>query len=192
MMADVGENSNKAALSGLLCRWVGGALRPAAGGIHPPPLLPVFVHHPPSSPPSPPSSLSTSQAFTLPAGHQEPQTFRSPIDSDTTGRTTVSVSISYCLIFCLTCGKGTKFSLNLGLKVLTNSRNPRATRLGKLTTPHPALSTVTPPTEQPSPNHPPELQTDEIPNLLSQTTRSRFIEFDNSYEEWIFFRNVTV
>ena len=122
MMADVGENSNKAALSGLLCRWVGGALRPAAGGIHPPPLLPVFVHHPPSSPPSPPSSLSTSQAFTLPAGHQEPQTFRSPIDSDTTGRTTVSVSISYCLIFCLTCGKGTKFSLNLGLKVLTNFR----------------------------------------------------------------------
>ena len=104
MMADVGENSNKAALSGLLCRWVGGSLRPAAGGIHPPPLLPVFVHHPPSSPPSPTSSLSTSQDFTLPAGHQEPQTFRSPIDSDTTGRTTVSVSISYCLIFCLTCG----------------------------------------------------------------------------------------
>ena len=77
MMADVGENSNKAALSGLLCRWVGGALRPAAGGIHPPPLLPVFVHHPPSSPPSPTSSLSTSQAFTLPAHHQEPQTLRS-------------------------------------------------------------------------------------------------------------------
>ena len=74
MMADVGENSNKAALSGLLCRWVGGALRPAAGGIHPPPLLPVFVHHPPSSPPSPTSSLSTSQPFTLPARHQgEPQ-----------------------------------------------------------------------------------------------------------------------
>ena len=98
MMADVGENSNKAALSGLLCRWVGGALRPAAGGIHPPPLLPVFVHHPPSSPPSPTSSLSTSQPFTFPARHQELQTLRSTIDSDTTGKTPVSVSLSYCLI----------------------------------------------------------------------------------------------
>ena len=54
----MGENSNKASLSGLLCRWAGGALRPTAG-IHPlsrPPGHPsVFVHHPPPSG-NPPSS----------------------------------------------------------------------------------------------------------------------------------------